>query len=223
MWPPRDTRRPSRVPQLFAGKFAYCLEAPALPNATACAAAGLRWANPPFGHFDNIFSASLLLFEMSTLEGWTDVLWSGMDVTAAGQAPSRESSAPLALYFVVWVAFGALFLPNLFVGVLVDTYSHMKAKEDGYGFMTKEQRQWMKAMRVLLRSSPVRRAPRPAARLRGWLHDRVHSVRFDGVMLAAILANSALIAADGYGISPQQATTRDHGPRPPRGRHVAPA
>ena len=55
--------------QLFAGKFASCVSEPTLTTRVTCESTGERWANPRTGNFDNILSASLLLFEMSSLEG----------------------------------------------------------------------------------------------------------------------------------------------------------
>ena len=60
--------------QLFAGKFAAC-DGADLPSKAACEAAGYAWVNPSWGSFDNVFAASLLLFEMSSLEGWPTVLY----------------------------------------------------------------------------------------------------------------------------------------------------
>jgi hypothetical protein len=39
---------------------------------------GGNWDNSR-ANFDNIFSATLCLFEMMTTEGWLDVMYSGMD------------------------------------------------------------------------------------------------------------------------------------------------
>ena len=54
--------------QLFAGKLYSCVDVPALTTREACVGGGHTWANPTFGSFDNVGAASLLLFEMATLE-----------------------------------------------------------------------------------------------------------------------------------------------------------
>ena len=81
--------------QLLGGRLSAC----ALPGATAdnlpttraaCTAAGGEWRPPPFGSFDDVGSASLLLFEVSTLEGWASVLYAAVDAS-----PERDS-APVA-------------------------------------------------------------------------------------------------------------------------------
>jgi hypothetical protein len=42
-------------------------------------AEGATWRNPSSGNFDDTPSAMLLLFEMSTLEGWTAVMFAALD------------------------------------------------------------------------------------------------------------------------------------------------
>lgn len=78
--------------QLFGGRLAHCVAAPELSTSDACAAAGHVWTTPPRGHFDNVFAASLLLFEMATLEGWTTDMFMGIDATVAGAGPVRDAS-----------------------------------------------------------------------------------------------------------------------------------
>ena len=51
----------------------------------SCLAAGHTWKNPPFGNFDNIMSAALLLFEVSSLEGWPTVMFRGIDSVGPDQ------------------------------------------------------------------------------------------------------------------------------------------
>ena len=101
--------------QLFAGTFASCSIEYAVPpppagfvvphhfsqtyelNSTLissreeCLAAGGAWENPLWGNFDNILSSALLLFEMSTLEGWTTVMYAGIDATGVDQNPVRDA------------------------------------------------------------------------------------------------------------------------------------
>lgn len=102
--------------QLFAGKFGSCdgeasdgargglmaleslsgprlaagMDAAGLLTRSECEAAGREWINPSFGHFDNIASAALLLFEMASLEGWTTVMFVGIDARGVELAPVRD-------------------------------------------------------------------------------------------------------------------------------------
>ena len=190
--------------QLFAGKFASCQNAPEFTTRTACEASGQRWANPRFGNFDNIFHASLLLFEMSTMEDWPDVMALGTDVTSIDHAPERDASRSMVLYFVVWIGVGALFLPNLFVGVLVDTFTHMRERELGYGLMTADQAAWTRAMEVVLCQRAVRSNSRPVAAWRSFFFSVATSKAFDMSILLVVFVSLGALAADGYGVAVEQ-------------------
>ena len=185
--------------QLFAGKFHTCSVA-AAGTKTACIAAGGVWANPSWGNFDTVESSALLLFEMSTLEGWPTAMIAGIDATAVESAPVRDHSLWQGLYFVVWTMVGGMFLVNLFVGVLVDTFATIRRLEDGGNIMSDGQRQWATAMERLMMLRPARYLGRPAGCVRGVAFTLVKLPRFDRFIVAVIFCNTALMAADGYGV-----------------------
>ena len=122
--------------QLFAGRFAYCIS----PDPTiaaqmtheGCTDAGGDWTNPEIGSFDNIGAALLILFETSTMEGWPDVMWACIDASETGHAPIKNYSMASGFYMLLWVLLGGMFLINVFVGVIVETFSEIKKQEDGY-------------------------------------------------------------------------------------------
>ena len=62
--------------------------------------------------FDNIVAAWMTIFQCTTLEGWTDVLYM-----------SSQSAGTIAgLFFVSLVVIGAFYIPNLFLAVLWHIY-----------------------------------------------------------------------------------------------------
>ena len=144
--------------QLFSGSFgscsdpsitlaSECVEPEPEPEAGAAAVAhrmlkgggghsthaglGTVWLNPAFGSFDSFGSAMLLLYIMSTGDGWEDVMYQGMDAVGPGIAPVRNDFSPSALFFIAWMFFGAFFALNLFVGTICDNFSRIKAETDG--------------------------------------------------------------------------------------------
>ena len=50
----------------------------------------VAWVNPPLGSFDSFGSAMLLLFIMSTGDGWDALMFSLMDSSPPGEAPIRN-------------------------------------------------------------------------------------------------------------------------------------
>ena len=76
-------RRVTCTPQLFGGKFTSCYVEGELSvgsasvsalDRRACLSAGHEWRTPHSGSFDDIRAACLLLFEMSSLEGWPVIM-----------------------------------------------------------------------------------------------------------------------------------------------------
>ena len=92
--------------QLFAGRFASCVDAPEVPTKAACVSGGGVWENPAFGHFDDVFHAMLMLFEMSGMEGWPDVMFQGVDAAAEDGAPVENFNLGAAFYFILWICVG---------------------------------------------------------------------------------------------------------------------
>jgi len=106
----------------FKGRFYYC-ETGFLENEYAeietkwdCLNSGGTWIRPD-QNFDNIFNAILTLFNMSTTEGWTGVMWNGVDSSQLfNQAPHRDRSIAYVFYFMIFIIVGSQFFINLFVG-----------------------------------------------------------------------------------------------------------
>ena len=126
--------------QLFGGRFSFCdqeLFSPqsdscgpydgcfAVHDRDACHALNGTWMPPHYGHFDNIGAAVLLLFEMSGLEGWPDVLfWSGnaaRDTYPTPTSPFRQPDGPSILtrfYWMAWIFLSAFIIMNMVIGVV---------------------------------------------------------------------------------------------------------
>lgn len=153
------------------------------------------------GNFDNVGAAALLLFEVSTLEGWPRVMFACMDAVGAHEPPKRDAQPAKALFVIAWVVMGAMCLINLFVGVLVKTLDAMRKLEESAAFTTPNQRQWAMALEAMLTLRPKRRARAPNSKWRMWCHALVTNSRFEATILLAILFNTLLMALDGYGNS----------------------
>ena len=211
--------------QLFAGRLAYCgggelvvwNRAPdggegALLTRAACESAGRAWAAPAFGHFDHVGAAALLLFEMASLEGWMGPMFAGIDAPdEIGAPPSRDHAPERALYFIGWIVVGSLLLTNLIVGVLIATFHDIKRKEEEGGhrgvLLSEKQRAWVDVVSQLIAVAPKPRPPPPASAWRAACHVLASDPRFESRVLLVILFNTALMAADGHGLTPDQQAT----------------
>ena len=63
-----------------------------------------------------------------------------------------------------------MFVLNLFVGVIVDTYTDVKEEDEGTKTMTDDQRQWRQIMAQSLSIQPVRRMRPPTNTCRKAAH-----------------------------------------------------
>lgn len=133
---------------LFSGKFYYCTDGEsnrdnchgtsesddgyAVPNV---------WMNPTLdgwgtNSFDNIFSSFLVLFEVATGDSWESVLYLMTDVPdVIGEAPEEDNSRLSGMFCIVFVFVGQLFMLQLFVSVIIDSFNFA----EGSGLLTGEQ------------------------------------------------------------------------------------
>ena len=84
----------------------------------------------------------LLLFEMSTLEGWPIVMYHATDVVGLDVAPRRDTSPGLGLFFLLWIFLEAFCVNNLVIGVIVSNFKDAKVKEDSSMYFSAGQREW---------------------------------------------------------------------------------
>lgn len=77
---------------------------------------GCEWTKP-FLHFDDVGSAMLTLFAVSTTDQWMEVLYDSMDAgILVDEAPKKDSNPGAFLYFVVFICIVGFALMNLFSG-----------------------------------------------------------------------------------------------------------
>lgn len=93
------------------------------------------WRDNDPVHFRDLPTALLTLFQVITLEDWTDVMYVqmyGSDVypyVNTTSLPVQPSAAPIvgAFYFVSFVLFGTMIMLNLFIGVIINGMSEAQA------------------------------------------------------------------------------------------------
>jgi len=120
-----------------------------------CLWLGASWAESVPQNFDNIVQAAGALFEMSTKEGWVDIMFAGVDATALDMQPVRDNSPGWVLFFIAFMIIGNFFVMNLFVGVVIDNFNRMKEEMGENMFLTDAQREWVKTQETLLHVRPA--------------------------------------------------------------------
>ena len=117
------------------GRFAACynhnekiMDYDIVQNKTVCESMGLLWINSNV-NFDNVLNGFLALLQLGTFSGWYNVLEQMIDAPDhIGNQPKQESHIYYAIYFVIFIVVGVMFMLNLFIGVIVDNYSTMVKK-----------------------------------------------------------------------------------------------
>ena len=204
--------------QLFSGKLGYCTDPSVFTKQdcigfnehlynTTVDGSGLfvvqqrLWLSRP-QNFDHVLNALLTLFEVSTLEMWSEIMYNTIDGTSPGKGPVRNNSPLVGLYFLLFVVIGSFFLLNLFVGVVIFNYNLEKRNVEGRALLSPVQERWIQLQRMMLTFSPFPRMPNPTLKddglIRSVLGMLVNHRYFEGFILSTICLNIIIMSADHY-------------------------
>ena len=86
-----------------------------------CINYGGTWRNHDV-NFDSIFESVSALFIMSTNEGWVDFMNQAVDSINIGMEPKRGNNPNFHYIFIAYMIFGSLFITNLFIYVVINTF-----------------------------------------------------------------------------------------------------
>ena len=117
---------------------------------------GLEWVTRS-SNFDNVPDAFLTLFELITMEGWPSIMYPAMDIPDTTQDhPVENNSKYNALFFIVFIVFGAFFITNLFVGIIVYKFRSARETTHGSALLTPAQQKWLDDIKVAMTAKPRR-------------------------------------------------------------------
>ncbi|BFZ57617.1 calcium channel protein [Savitreella phatthalungensis] len=154
------------------------------------------WENP-FGYdFDSFGSSLLVLFEIVSQEGWTDLLFTSMSITTYDGSLEMGASPANGLFFVAFNFLGAVFVLTLFIAVIIQNF----AERSGTAYLTIEQRSWYEMKSLLKQIRPSRRsADTPTSPLERWAYFAVkkHS-RWNKLVFGTHIAHALLLATEHY-------------------------
>ncbi|CED84829.1 high-affinity cell membrane calcium channel [Phaffia rhodozyma] len=167
------------------------------------------WTNPTVDasvwSFDDFQKSILILFEIVSLEGWTDVMASVMNITKINQQPNINASQWNALFFLFYNLFGAVIILTLFVTIIIEAYG----KRSGSALLLNDQRQWINLKKTIARQGPAKRPHRrPKSALRSWCFDRAVSKHgwWANMMFASYILHTIIMATNTYDSSKKGST-----------------
>ncbi|GMM36430.1 Cch1 protein [Saccharomycopsis crataegensis] len=109
-----------------------------------------RVYEPPYLYFDSFPHSFSSLFQVSSLEGWVDLLGYVTQSTGIGTPPSLYAQPYNAIFIVVYMFLAMIFILNLFVSVIISNY----ARTSGNAYLTSEQKSWNEVEKLLRQVTP---------------------------------------------------------------------
>ena len=127
--------------QLFKGKFFYCTDPSKLtpgdcdgnfvaydPMTNRPSMEKRLWLQADF-HYDNLISAMLTLFTVTTGEGWPLLLRFSIDSTQEGYGGITGYSKEMALFYIAFFIVFPFFFINIFVALIIITFQEQGEQE----------------------------------------------------------------------------------------------
>uniref|UniRef100_A0A5F8G215 Voltage-dependent L-type calcium channel subunit alpha n=1 Tax=Monodelphis domestica TaxID=13616 RepID=A0A5F8G215_MONDO len=152
-----------------------------------------EWLHNDF-NFDNVLSAMLALFTVSTFEGWPQLLYKAIDTHAEDMGPIYNNHVEMAIFFIVYIILIAFFMMNIFVGFIIVTFQEQGETEYKNCELDKNQRQ---CVQYALKARPLRcYIPKNPYQYKVWYI--VTSSYFEYLMFALIMLNTICLGMQHY-------------------------
>uniref|UniRef100_A0A8C3YVP5 Voltage-dependent L-type calcium channel subunit alpha n=1 Tax=Catagonus wagneri TaxID=51154 RepID=A0A8C3YVP5_9CETA len=154
------------------------------------------WENSKFD-FDNVLTAMMALFTVSTFEGWPELLYRSIDSHTEDKGPIYNYRVEISVFFIIYIIIIAFFMMNIFVGFVIVTFQEQGEQEYKNCELDKNQRQ---CVEYALKARPLRRyIPKNQHQYKVWYV--VNSTYFEYLMFVLILLNTICLAMQHYGQS----------------------
>ncbi|XP_011744860.2 voltage-dependent L-type calcium channel subunit alpha-1S [Macaca nemestrina] len=157
-----------------------------------------EWVHSDF-HFDNVLSAMMSLFTVSTFEGWPQLLYKAIDSNEEDVGPIYNNRVEMAIFFIIYIILIAFFMMNIFVGFVIVTFQEQGETEYKNCELDKNQRQ---CVQYALKARPLRcYIPKNPYQYQVWYV--VTSSYFEYLMFALIMLNTICLGMQHYNQSEQ--------------------
>ncbi|XP_053462725.1 voltage-dependent L-type calcium channel subunit alpha-1S [Nycticebus coucang] len=193
--------------QLFKGKFYSCTDLSKMTeeecrgyyyeykdgDPTQIELHHREWVHNDF-HFDNVLSAMMSLFTISTFEGWPQLLYKAIDSNKEDVGPIYNNRVEMAIFFIIYIILIAFFMMNIFVGFVIVTFQEQGETEYKNCELDKNQRQ---CVQYALKARPLRcYIPQNPYQYKVWY--LVTSSYFEYLMFALIMLNTICLGMQHY-------------------------
>jgi hypothetical protein len=166
-----------------------------------------QWDNPRTFSFDNFGRSLLVLFEITSQEGWTAVANSAAAITGRELQPQEDAAPRFRLFWVLFNIVGSVGVLTVFIAVILQNYR----ERSGLALYTTEQRSWAEIKSLLSQVRPSRRpADAPMAKWRrlAFFAVRKHS-SWQRFILSTHVVHSVLLMTEHFPKTTAYTTTRN--------------
>jgi hypothetical protein len=153
-------------------------------------------------NFDNVAESFLTLFEVGSLDAWSDVMYAVVDSNGIDMQPIRGNATGWIYFFVAFMVLSNFLAVNFFVSAVCDQF--IRAKSEIHNQL---KREWMKKRAELIRLKPRSLPLRPAESFfRGMCFDMCQHPYFESTMIGLIIVQSCILASQSFGESTRVTT-----------------
>ena len=158
-----------------------------------------RYPSNDWFDFDNFGGSLFILFQIVSLEGWIDVMWSAQSVTGIFTQPESFAAQGNAIYFIIFNLLGAVFVLTLFVSVFMRNYT----EQTGVAFLTTDQRSWLELRKLLKQIAPSKRSSKKEnerAKWKQWCYKMAvqKTGRWQRIVTTVLVAHLVLLCMEWY-------------------------
>ena len=172
----------------------------------------VEWKHAIPQHFDNVPTGMLVLIEMATTEGWMGIVYQLVDAVGVEMQPIKDHNPSAYFFGYFFILVGSFFMLNLFVGVVIDTFTRLKNVSDGSMLQTDEQKNWTKVQNMMSRVKSHQRkramVPRNPLGALCWLLSSEEGVDnpwtaqvMDAFIMCCIIAKTIVMSMNYFGMS----------------------
>jgi hypothetical protein len=105
-------------------------------------------------HFDHIGSAMLQMVVMSQTVNWAPIMYKVMNSGGYDLVPGYKTQPFISIFFILFMIFGAFFIINLFVGVIISAYNREIERSGNNFLLTADQKKKLETKMLVLSMKP---------------------------------------------------------------------
>jgi hypothetical protein len=175
---------------ILGGKLYYCTNSN-ISDQTTCLAEGYTWLNTN-DNYDNVFSASIVLFIMMSQESWPNRMVEGESAVGVGYAIRPWAYLPVAYFYVFTLFLFNWCLLNLLTTIVFTKFEEAKKAESSIAalLLNQDQLLWTEIQKLIITAKPgIESVNIPRNKIRALLWKVSKSKSFDFAVIGVIILN----------------------------------